>query len=98
KADIEPENIRPRDSSLLGHYSLQAFLALCPIRHNPINECEKLRPVMRLRNMAELMRNDVVNGIYRRLDEAMIEQEPTGGRHRSPSLSQLTNNQSSRAK
>lgn len=72
KADIEPENIRPTDSSLLGHYSLQAFLALCPIRHNPINECEKLRPMMRLRNMAELMRNDVVNGIHRRLDEAVI--------------------------
>jgi hypothetical protein len=46
--------------------------------------------------VAQLVGNDVVNGIDRCLDQATIEEQPPSRRHRTPALLDLPNNQASR--
>ncbi len=78
-----------------GHYALQALLAVLPIGEHTIQEFVEGGPMVWLGDVAQLVGNDVVNGIDWCLDQATIEEQPPSRRHRTPALLDLPNNQAS---
>ena len=69
---------------------------MLPIGEHTIQEFVEGGPVVWLGDVAQLVGNDVVNGIDRCLDQATIEQQPPSRRHRTPALLDLPDNQASR--
>ena len=60
----------------LRHPLLQPPLPPRPIRHDPVQQPVERRPVMRLRHVAEFMRDHVVDRVDRGFDEPAVEQQP----------------------
>lgn len=59
-----------------GHYALQALLEVLPIGEHTIQEFVEGGPMVWLGDVAQLVGNDVVNGIDWCLDHATIEEQP----------------------
>ena len=57
------------------HGSFEPMLALRPIGQDTVQKLEELWTVVRHRDVAELVRYDVVNRVHGRLDQAAIEQK-----------------------
>jgi hypothetical protein len=53
--------------------SSELDLALFPIRHHALKEPEKLWAMMIMSHVTKLMRDDVINGIYRGADQSAVK-------------------------
>ena len=71
---------------MLSHPKFEFQLSLLPIGKDPAQELVELWSMVRNRDVAELMRDDIVNRIDGCFDEPQVQQQAGSGRHRSPAL------------
>ena len=68
------------------HHAFKLGFSGLPVRHDLAQELEECWAMIGLPDVAELMSDDIVDGIGGRFDQACIEHETPGRRHRSPSM------------
>ena len=80
------------DFERLGHQAFKLHLPAFPIRHDSGQRLEECLAMMRMKPVAELVRDDVVDRIDRCFNEPCIQDKPASGRHGAPAVAELSDN------
>ena len=69
------------------------MFSLAPIWQNAIQNLKELWPVVWYGDVAKFVRDDIIDGVHRRLDQSAIEQQAAPRGHRAPALPKVANDQ-----